>query len=85
MLPKFGAGLPRDVFAPSDPRRYALIEERSRTALLRHEPRIDVLAVRAEPDADEDARVLVHIDYRVRANNAVFNLVFPYYLVEGAR
>ncbi|MBI4539745.1 MAG: GPW/gp25 family protein [Gemmatimonadetes bacterium] len=84
MRPDFGAGLPRDVFSPNDPRNRALIATRAREALIRHEPRIDVLDVRAEVDPDEDSRVLVQVDYRVRANNAVFNLVYPLYLTEGA-
>jgi phage baseplate assembly protein W len=79
----FGAGLPRDVFAPNDPRNRALISVRAREALIRHEPRIDVLDVRVDTDPAEDSRVLIQVDYRVRVNNAVFNLVFPLYLTEG--
>ena len=84
MRPEFGAGLPRDVFSPNDPRNRALIAARARDALVRNEPRIDVIDVRVDEDPDEDSRVLVHVDYRVRVNNAVFNLVFPLYLTEGA-
>lgn len=84
MRPGFGAGLTRELFAPNDPRQRAALAERARDALVKHEPRIDVLDVRAEPDPDEEARVLVQVDYRVRANNAVFNLVYPVYLTEGA-
>ena len=79
----FGAGLPRDVFAPNDPRNRALISVRAREALIRHEPRIDVLDVRVDTDPAEDSRVLIQVDYRVRVNNAVINLVFPLYLTEG--
>lgn len=84
MRPRFGAGLPREVFSPNEPRNRALIAARAREALLRHEPRIDVLDVRVEADPDHDARVLIEVDYRVRINNAVFNLVYPLYLQEGA-
>jgi phage baseplate assembly protein W len=84
MRPGFGAGLPAEVFAPNDPRARALLATRAREALVRHEPRIDVLDVRVDPDPDEEGRVLVQVDYRVRANNAVFNLVYPVYLTEGA-
>ncbi|HET6229348.1 MAG TPA: GPW/gp25 family protein [Longimicrobiaceae bacterium] len=84
MRPAFGAGLPGELFAPNDPRRRALLATRAREALVRDEPRIDVLDVRADPDPDEEGRVLVQVDYRVRDNNAVFNLVYPVYLTEGA-
>ncbi|MEX2283713.1 MAG: GPW/gp25 family protein [Gemmatimonadota bacterium] len=83
MRPEFGAGLPREVFSPNDPRNRAVIAVRAREALIRDEPRIDVLDVRAEVDPEEDSRVLIYVDYRVRVNNAVFNLVYPLYLTEG--
>lgn len=84
MRPGFGAGLPRELFAPNDPRERTLMAQRALDALALHEPRIDVLDVRAEPDPDEAARVLVQVDYRLRSNNAVFNLVYPVYMTEGA-
>lgn len=84
MRPEFGAGLPRDVFSPNDPRNRAVIANRAREALINNEPRIDLLDVRVDPDPAEPSRVLVQVDYRIRANNAVFNLVFPLYLTEGA-
>lgn len=83
MRPDFGAGLPRDLFSPNDARNRALIAVRAREALVMNEPRIDVLDVRVDVDSDEDSRVLIHVDYRVRVNNAVFNLVYPLYLTEG--
>lgn len=83
MRPDFGAGLPRDLFSPNDPRNRALIAVRAREALVMNEPRIDVLDVRVDVDPNEDSRVLIHVDYRVRVNNAVFNLVYPLYLTEG--
>ena len=83
MREDFGAGIPRDLFSPNDPRNRALIAVRAKEALIRHEPRIDVLDVRVDDDVDEPSRVLIHVDYRIRVNNAAFNLVFPYYLTEG--
>ncbi len=79
----FGAGLPRAVFAPNDPRERADVAARARKALVRYEPRIDVLDVRVDADPSEPGRVFVRVDYRVRANNAVFNLVYPFYVTEG--
>ena len=84
MRADFGAGIPGDLFSPNDSRNRALIAARARESLVRHEPRIDVLDVRMEADPDEPSRVLIYVDYRVRVNNAAFNLVFPFYLTEGA-
>lgn len=83
MRARFGAGLSQAVFAPNDPRERAIIAARAREALIHHEPRIDVLDVRAEADPDEPGRVLVHVDYRIRSNNAIHNLVYPFYITEG--
>jgi uncharacterized protein len=43
-----------------------------------------VLAVDAQAALEEPNLLLVRIDYRIRANNALGNLVFPFYLDEGA-
>jgi len=32
------------------------------------------------PDEDEPTRLLIQIEYRVRATNNRFNLVYPFYL-----
>jgi len=52
-------------------------------ALLAFEPRIDLLDVQVQ--AQNSGEVLqISIDYRVRATNNTFNLVFPFYLEQGA-
>jgi phage baseplate assembly protein W len=56
------------------------VEREVRDALLRWEPRVEVLAVEVEPDPQEPARLLVRVDYRVRTTNNQFNLVYPFYL-----
>ncbi len=54
-----------------------------REALLRFEPRIDVLDVNVSPGGDGEV-LLISIDYEVRATNNAFNLVYPFYLDSGA-
>ncbi len=52
---------------------------------MRWEPRIDVLDVRVElRSARRRPRCIVEVDYRVRATNTFYNLVYPFYLLEGA-
>ena len=51
-----------------------------RRALVRWEPRVDLLDVRAAFDDDEPNRLVIEIDYRVRSTNNRFNLVYPFYL-----
>jgi phage baseplate assembly protein W len=90
MRPDFGCGIHDLLFAANSAQTRALATQRVRDALTRWEPRIDVLSVDAAvPDdpgsglADQRNVLLITIDYRIRANNAVFNLVYPFYLTEG--
>lgn len=85
MCEEFGCGLYDLVFDANTAGLRGLVEQNIRTALTRWEPRIDVLGVRAESPPEQRNLLLIHIDYRVRANNTIFNLVYPYYLLEGPR
>ena len=79
MSPDFGCGVHDLVYEANTDALQGLATQRVRDALVRNEPRIDVLDVRAHSGRD-DAELIVEIDYRLRANNAVFNLVYPFYL-----
>jgi phage baseplate assembly protein W len=52
-------------------------------ALLRWEPRVDVLNVRTESHPETPNTLLIHVDYRIRANNASHSLVYPFFINEG--
>ena len=84
MEPEFGCGLHDYVFAPNNPNTRSIISAEVRAALIRSEPRIDVLAVKAEPQIDAQNTLLIEVDYRIRANNALRNLVYPFFLNEGS-
>lgn len=83
MRPDFGAGLQALVFEPIGATTAALVRHRVEDALIRWEPRIDLLDVRVRPDGAPANRLLVEIDYRVRTTNTFYNLVYPFYLLEG--
>lgn len=83
MLPTYGCGIHDLVFAPDNPGTIAEVSATVRTALVDHEPRIDVLSVDVEPAAGQPNVLLVRVDYRVRANNARGNLVYPFFITEG--
>lgn len=84
MLPTFGCGIHDLVFEANTASIRRLVEERIREALLAWEPRIDVLGVHTEAPPEERNYLLIRIGYRVRAHNAIRNLVYPLYLTEGA-
>ena len=83
MEPTFGCGIHNYVFAPNNANTAATVSQEVRKALLRWEPRIDVLDVRVETHPETPNVLLIHVDYRIRANNAFHNLVYPFYINEG--
>lgn len=84
MLPGFGAGLRDHVFDSNSPQTQRALEIAVRRALIDHEERIDVESIRASASPDTPNLLLIEIDYVVRATNSTFNMVYPFYLTEGA-
>ena len=84
MRPDFGAGLQQFVFAPLSVATLALIRHRVQEALVTWEPRIDVMDVQVTAQPSAPVRVDIAIEYRIRATNTFYNLVYPFYLEEGA-
>src|SRR3954468_14215419 len=85
MRPDFGSRLRELVFAPLNSTTTALASHYVVEALTKWEPRVDVLSVRTVPRGTLDGVLDISIDYRVRATNSEFNLVYPFYLREGTR
>ena len=84
MRPTFGCGIHDLVFEANTAALRGMVRDKVREALTRWEPRIDLVDVRVETPAEARNYLLISIDYRVRANNALFNLVYPFFLDEGA-
>lgn len=84
MLATFGCGIHDLLFAPNTPATRARAVEHVRRALVSFEPRIDVLDVTTETSDAEPSLLLIRVDYRIRANNAMGNLVYPFYITEAA-
>jgi phage baseplate assembly protein W len=84
MLPSFGCGMWDRVFAPNSAATLAQIESDVRDALVSGEPRIDVLGVSTENAPAQRNLLLIRVDYRIRANQAIGNLVYPFYITEGS-
>lgn len=84
MLPEFGCGIHDLVFQPNTPGTIGLVAQQVRRALVQWEPRIDVLDLVVESPPGEPTLLLIRVGYRIRANNALANVVYPFYLREGA-
>jgi uncharacterized protein len=83
MRPDFGAGLRRLVFEPINTATITLVRQRTQEALVAWEPRIDVRDVSVSTDDAASGRLLIRIDYVIRATNTFYNLVYPFYLQEA--
>ena len=84
MRPDFGAGLDRFVFEPISPTTLTRVTDTVREALIAWEPRIDVEDVRVTPQGQPANILSIELDYLVTATNTRQNLVYPFYLQEGA-
>jgi len=82
MLPQFGCGIHDLAFSPNTPGARSAVIDAVRTALVKFEHRIDVLEVGTE--AQGENLLLIRISYRIRSNNAIGNLVYPFYIREVA-
>ncbi len=80
MRPDFGCGIYDFVFHPINATTLRILATEVEEALLKFEPRIDVNRVKVYPDPDVESRLIIEIEYTVRAFNAKENLVFPFYL-----
>lgn len=85
MVPQYGCNLDELVFEALDTRMRTLMADKIESAILYHEPRIDLEGVRLSDDAAStlEGRVLIEITYRVKTTNSRFNVVFPFYRDEG--
>ena len=83
MLPEFGCGIHDLVFAPNNAGTIAMVVQTVRQALVAYEPRIDVLDITADTAPEQPNLLLIRINYQIRANNVLGNLVYPFYISEG--
>lgn len=83
MRPEFGCDIYHYAFGTMDYTTLCLMENAVAEAIIRWEPRIRDLDVRAEIAEDQDGMVRIQIGYHVRSTNNRFNIVYPFYLSEG--
>jgi uncharacterized protein len=85
MVPQYGCNMDELVFENLDTRMRTLMADKIESAILYHEPRIQLEDVRVDDDPAEmlEGRFLIGVTYRVKSTNSRFNFVFPYYRDEG--
>lgn len=81
--PDFGCNLDQMLFEPLNLTLISYMREVVKTALILHEPRIDVNDVNIRQDGALEGLVLIEVDYTVPSTNSRFNFVYPFYQQEG--
>lgn len=84
MLPEYGCNLEELIFQSLDITLKTYIKDLISTAILYHEPRIDVTKIELDTTNELEGKILIHIEYIVRTTNSRANMVFPFYKVEGS-
>lgn len=83
MQPQYGCNLDELLFENLDMRMKTLMADKVGSAILYHEPRIQLETVQLDESRELEGLVLIAITYRVKATNSRFNFVYPYYKLEG--
>ncbi len=81
MRPTFGCRLHELVFMPNNSHTAVLARRYVEEALGMWEPRISVNQVQTRPDPDNPARLLIEIEYEMKATHDRRSLVHPFYLI----
>jgi len=84
MRPAFGCGVHDYVFASINSSTFTLIESSVKESLTLWEPRIELMNIEILTEKINEGKLMISIDYKVRTTNNRFNLVYPFYLTEGA-
>ena len=83
LRPDYGCNLDIMLFEPLTTTLITVVKDIIRTAILYHEPRIDVKNIKINTVEVNEGLVLIEINYLVRSTNSRFNLVYPFYLEQG--
>lgn len=83
MLPEYGCNLEDLLFNSLNLTVKTYVIDLIKTAILYHEPRIDVKKIDIDPADELNGVLLINIDYIIRATNSRMNMVFPFYKEEG--
>lgn len=83
MQPNYGCNLDVMLFNPLTTTLITQVKDIIDTAIVFHEPRINVNQININTVNLIEGMVLVELDYTIRNTNSRFNFVYPFYLEEG--
>lgn len=83
MVPEYGCNLEELLFENLNRTLITYVVELIKTAILYHEPRIDVQKIDISESDTNEGKLIILVDYIIRATNSRTNMVFPFYKEEG--
>jgi phage baseplate assembly protein W len=83
MHPDFGCNLNDYLFKPITTTLRTIIKDLVKTAIIRHEARIDLIDLKLNTAQQYEGVLLLELEYEIRSTNSRSNYVFPFYLEEG--
>lgn len=83
MVPGYGCNLDELMFKPLNLTLKTFVAELIKTAILYHEPRIDVNKINIDPTNELEGVLLINLEYTIRITNSRKNMVYPFYKAEG--
>ena len=83
MLPEYGCNLDELLFEGLNRTLITYVTDLIETAILYHEPRIEVISIDISETDPLEGKLIIEIDYRIRVTNTRRNMVFPFYKEEG--
>jgi len=81
--PDFGCNLDMLLFEPLTTSLVTKMKDIISTAITIYEPRVNLNNIKLYTDDETNNKVIIELDYTVRATNSRFNMVYPFYLEEG--
>lgn len=83
MVPNYGCNLDELLFNPLNQGLKTYVVDLIKTAILYHEPRIDVQKIDISQSNELEGLLLIQLDYIIRQTNSRRNMVYPFYKEEG--
>ncbi|HEX4909586.1 MAG TPA: GPW/gp25 family protein [Permianibacter sp.] len=82
--PKYGLNLRELLFEPMSTTMTTFVKDNIRTNILVYEPRIAVENLALDTSRQYEGRISILLEYRVRATNSRYNLVYPFFISDGS-
>ncbi len=83
MVPNYGCNLDELLFKPLNLTLKTYVTDLIKTAVLYHEPRIDLNKVEIDSSEELNGVLMVKLEYTIRTTNSRRNMVYPFYITEG--